>query len=191
MSYIKRISYGESKGKLKQIYDRIKGPQDYLDNILTVHSLRPHTLEGHMKLYKNVMHHDDNELPRWLLETIGIFVSMLNKCSYCVEHHFQGLCDLIKDDQKASAIRSALETRELGAVFDLQQCAILEYARIVTLKPWTVGKDEVESLRRVGLHDGQILEINQVAAYFAYANRTVLGLGVDTTGDILGFIHDE
>lgn len=30
------------------------------------------------------------------------------------------------------------------------------------------------------------LEINQVVAYFAYANRTVLGLGVNTEGEILG-----
>ena len=37
-----------------------------------------------------------------------------------------------------------------------------------------------------GYDDGEILEINQVAAYFAYANRTVLGLGCSTEGDILG-----
>jgi len=34
-----------------------------------------------------------------------------------------------------------------------------------------------------GLSDGQILEINQVAAYFAYANRTVLGLGVTSESE--------
>ena len=32
----------------------------------------------------------------------------------------------------------------------------------------------------------KVLEINQVAAYFNYANRTVLGLGVSTKGDIIG-----
>ena len=31
-----------------------------------------------------------------------------------------------------------------------------------------------------------MLEINQIAAYFNYANRTVLGLGCSITGDILG-----
>ncbi|NQV87627.1 MAG: hypothetical protein HQ492_11185 [Woeseiaceae bacterium] len=30
------------------------------------------------------------------------------------------------------------------------------------------------------------MEINQVTAYFGYANRTVLGLGVDAVGDIIG-----
>ena len=37
-----------------------------------------------------------------------------------------------------------------------------------------------------GSSDGEILEINQVTAYFNYANRTVLGLGVNTDSDILG-----
>ena len=41
-------------------------------------------------------------------------------------------------------------------------------------------------LRAAGWSDGQILEVNQTASYFAYANRTVLGLGVTTDGDELG-----
>jgi uncharacterized protein YciW len=41
-------------------------------------------------------------------------------------------------------------------------------------------------MRAAGFDDGEILEINQVVAYFAYANRTVLGLGITTEGDVLG-----
>jgi uncharacterized protein YciW len=41
-------------------------------------------------------------------------------------------------------------------------------------------------MRSAGLDDGEILEVNQVVAYFAYANRTVSGLGVTTAGDVLG-----
>ena len=37
-----------------------------------------------------------------------------------------------------------------------------------------------------GYTDGEILEINQVSAYFSYANRTVLSLGCNTDGDIIG-----
>jgi len=43
----------------------------------------------------------------------------------------------------------------------------------------------LDELRGLGVDDGRILELNQVTAYFAYANRTVLGLGVDTARDIL------
>ena len=53
--------------------------------------------------------------------------------------------------------------------------------------PGTAGRqNRVPRLRAAGLEDGEILEVNQVAAYFAYANRTVQGLGVTTDGDVLG-----
>lgn len=50
MSWIERIGYEQASGRRPAICDRIKGPHGELDNILTVHSLRPHTLEGHMAL---------------------------------------------------------------------------------------------------------------------------------------------
>ena len=47
-------------------------------------------------------------------------------------------------------------------------------------------EDLVIQMRNAGYSDGEILEINQVTAYFSYANRTVLGLGCSTEGDDLG-----
>jgi uncharacterized peroxidase-related enzyme len=157
-----------------------------VDNVLKIHSLRPHTLEAHMALYKNVLHHRGNSLPKWLLETIGIFVSLLNGCSYCVEHHFAGLRRLLRDDARAAAIRSALETETFAGVFDRRERTILDYTQRLTRAPAEMTDREIAALRDAGLDDGEILEVNQVASYFAYVNRTVLGLGVTTQGDTLG-----
>jgi len=103
MSWIRTIPYEKAEGRLKSIYDRIVGRNGYIDNILVLHSLRPHTLQGHMKLYKGVLHHSGNTLDKSLLETIGVYVSMLNRCAYCVEHHFNGLRRLLDDDSRAYA----------------------------------------------------------------------------------------
>jgi len=78
MSWIDSVSKRQAQGRLRELYQRVAGPGGNVDNVLQVHSLRPHTLEG------------------------------------------------------------------------------------------------------------EILEVNQVASYFAYVNRTVLGLGVTTEGDVLG-----
>jgi uncharacterized peroxidase-related enzyme len=185
VSWIERIPYDSATGRLRTIYDRITGPPGELDNILTVHSLRPHTLEGHMALYKNVLHHTGNRLPTWLLETIGVYVSLLNRCDYCVEHHFAGLRRLLADDDRATSIRAAIDTGDLEA-FEPRERAMLVYARKLTLDPASVSEADLERLRAAGMDDGEILEVNQVAAYFAYANRTVQGLGVTTDGDVLG-----
>ena len=62
----------------------------------------------------------------------------------------------------------------------------MEYARQLTRDPGGIRQDIIKRLRAAGYSDGEILEINQVSAYFSYANRTVLGLGCSTEGDILG-----
>ena len=71
-------------------------------------------------------------------------------------------------------------------MFDGREQAALRYAAKLTRQPSSLGGADIEAMREACFDDGQILEINQVVAYFAYANRTVLGLGVTTDGDVLG-----
>jgi uncharacterized peroxidase-related enzyme len=185
VSWIERIEYANSTGRLRQAYDRVRGPNGEIDNILAVHSLRPHTLEAHMALYKNALHHTANSLPTWLLEVVGVHVSGLNACDYCVDHHAAGLRRLLADDGRTDAILAALRSGGRGP-FDERLRAILDYAERLTLQPASVSQHDLAPMRAAGLDDGQILEVNQVVAYFAYANRTVQGLGVTTVGDVLG-----
>ena len=186
MSWIRTIPYDEADGRLRALYDRIRGPNGEIDNIMLCHGLRPHTLEGHMTLYKNVLHHRANALPRWLLEALGVYVSRLNGCTYCVDHHSAGLRRLLADESRADALLRAIETEELAAALRPAEVVLFRYARALTLRPAEVDRSLVEAMREAGWSDGEILEVNQLVAYFAYANRTVLGLGVTTEGDVLG-----
>ncbi len=187
MPWIDTIPYEDAIGPLKTIYDRVKGPGNKVDNILAMHSLRPHTLEGHMTLYKNVLHNSSNTVPKWFLETVGVWVSALNGCSYCVDHHFAGLKRLLKDDARSNEILAAIMARAMsGAPLDEAQKEALRYAEILTVAPRTLVQTDVQKLRDLGYTDGEILEINQVSAYFSYANRTVLGLGCSTDSETLG-----
>lgn len=186
MTWIDTVSYDDADGELRKLYDRIKGPDNNVDNIMLAHSLRPHSMQGHMTLYKYVLHHPRNTLPKIYLEAIGVYVSLLNSCEYCVEHHFSGMARLAGDDDRAAAIRLALENRRPEDAFAGAELTGLRYASKLTLAADAVTEHDIAALRESGLDDGQILEINQVTAYFGYANRTVLGLGVDTAGDIVG-----
>ncbi|MFQ5678952.1 MAG: carboxymuconolactone decarboxylase family protein [Gemmatimonadota bacterium] len=185
MSWIRALGYEESEGRLRELYDRVRGPGGQIDAILRLHSLRPHTLEGHLALYKAVLHHVGNRLPRPLLEALGAYVSLLNGCDYCVEHHFAGLRRLVGDEEHRG-IRRALERRRPQDVFDPREAAAFRYAERLTLEPGRLTREDVEELREAGLEDGEVLEVNQVVAYFAYANRTVLGLGGSAAGETLG-----
>lgn len=186
MTWIATVAYADAKGRLKTLYDRIKAPGGIIDNIMMAHSLRPHSLEGHMYLYKYVLHHSGNHLPKWFLEALGVYVSHLNGCEYCFEHHFAGMARLMDHDPRSDEIRTALAADRPEDAFEGEELVAMHYAKALTRDPAAVQEDHLVAMRSAGFDDGQILEINQVVSYFAYANRTVLGLGVSTDGDILG-----
>ncbi|MCP5092956.1 MAG: peroxidase-related enzyme [Gammaproteobacteria bacterium] len=186
MTWIATVAFEDATGKVRQLYERIKGPDNNVDNIMMAHSLRPHTMEGHMAIYKNVIHHPRNTLPKWLLEAVGVYVSLINKCDYCIEHHYAGMRRLLNDDERSSEIRTALEAEDPEQAFGGRELAALRYAAALTRTPTDISPEDLDALREASLDDGEILEVNQVAAYFNYANRTVLGLGINKDGDIIG-----
>lgn len=191
MSWIQTITYQEATGQLKKLYDKVKGPDNNVDNVLSIHSLRPHSLIGHMSLYKNVLHHSRNTLPKWYLEAIGVYVSNLNACDYCVAHHLAGLKRLWGDPQRGEQYLKAIKQELIPTFFDQKLNAGLRYAYTLTLKLDSISESHIQQLRTLGFTDGEILEINQVTSYFNYVNRSVLGLGVTTQGDILGLSPND
>jgi uncharacterized peroxidase-related enzyme len=186
VTWIDRTAPEHAHGPLAELYQRVRGPDGAVDNILQAHSLRPHTLTGHMGLYKSVLHHPANSLDPWFREALGVLVSQLNKCEYCVAHHTAGMRRLIDDDARSDVVAAALISGSWGDAFDSGQRAALAYARALTVNPSALDALDIDDLRAAGWDDGEILEINQIVAYFGYANRTVLGLGVETGGERLG-----
>lgn len=186
ISWIQTYSYDQSSGELRRLYDLVRGASGNVDNVVKVHSLRPHTLEGHYTLYKSILHHPDNVLPAETLEALGVFTSMTNGCEYSTAHHFEGLRRLLADDPRAAAIREAFAADRPEDVYSGKELALLRYARKLTLSPATISKSDIDGLRDAGATDGEILEANQVISYFNYANRTLDGLGVTLVGDVLG-----
>jgi len=186
MAWIKTIDYNEADPSLKRIYNRVKGPDNNVDNVLLIHSLRPHTLKGHMTLYKAVIHNSNNTLPKWYLEALGVYVSYLNKCNYCVEHHFVGFSRLIADDAKATQFIEAVKKDDLANYFDEQYYLGALYAKKLTQNHTSIIKDDIQELKAAGFSEGEILEINQLTSYFNYVNRMVVGLGVNIDGDVIG-----
>lgn len=184
--WIRTISYARSTGYLRTLYDRVKGPDNNVDNVMKAHSLRPHTMEGHSGLYRSVLHHTENSLPGWLLEALGVYTSMTNKCNYSVTHHFVGLSRLLGDQERADAMYKALAAGRPEDVFAGKELALFRYVRKLTKSPYELVETDIEVLREAGAEDGEILEANQVCAYFNYSNRLLNGLGVTTEGDSIG-----
>ena len=91
-----------------------------------------------------------------------------------------------KDYFSDEAYILALDCMDPAEPFTQREQLGLGYARKLTHTPGQIEEADINVLRDAGFDDGEILEINQVAAYFAYANRTVTGLGVNPEGEELG-----
>ena len=55
---------------------------------------------------------------------------------------------------------------------------MLDYVEKLTLSPGDVVESDLAPLREAGFTDRDILDICEVAAYYAYVNRMADGLGV-------------
>ena len=189
-AWIHMIPLEEAQAPLVAAYEKVKTPHGTVDNVMKAHSLRPHTMEGHVALYRSVLHNPDNTLPFWFLEVVASYVSMLNRCDYSLTHHFANARRLMADPARAEAVRLALLERAPERVFEGKQLALLIYAGKLTTDVAQMVKSDIDSLHAAGCDDGQILEVNQVCAYFNYSNRLLNGLGVTTQGDVIGYYKD-
>jgi len=137
------------------------------------------------------LHNSNNTLPKWYLEAIGVYVSYLNNCDYCVTHHFEGFKRLLNDEQKATDFMDTIKNNSLKDYFDEKFYFGMKYAEMITNSLDTITKSTIDNLKELGFSEGEILEINQVTSYFNYANRTVVGLGVNTEGDVIGLSPND
>lgn len=190
-AWIKMIEDAEATGLVKEMYDKARSPHGTVDNVMRCQSLRPHTIAGHMAIYKSVLHNPDNKLPFWFLEVVASYTSIINECDYSLTHHFTNARRLIKDKQKSDMIYQALKKGTPENSFTGKELALLNYAAKLTSSVAKMNQDDMKPLREAGCTDGEILEVNQVVAYFNYSNRVLNGLGVTTEGDVIGYYTEE
>ena len=190
-AWIDMIDEDQADEELREALESARTPHGTVDNVMRVHSLRPATMVGHVRLYRAALHDDRNEIPAWFQETIASYVSMLNDCAYSLANHWANARHLIGDDDKASRIREALSKRDPSLAFRGSELELLKYAEKLTLNPQSMTEEDVLRLREWGVDDGRILEANQIVGYFSYVNRLLNGLGVSTEGDVIGFYPDD
>ncbi len=195
-AWIEMVADEAASGELAEALDEARTPHGTVDNVMRVHSLRPSTMRGHVRLYRAILHDDANTLPAWLQETIGAYVSSLNGCAYSYANHWANARHLILERQGADRalverIAAAIEADAPERAFDGAELAMLRYAGKLTRTPEAMVETDLDDMRAAGVDDGRILEVNQIVGYFSYANRLLNGLGVTLDGDVVGYYAAE
>lgn len=91
-------------------------------------------------------------------------------------HHRRGLRRLLKDDDLLAAVEADWRNAPLSAA----RAAMLNYSVKLTRTPGKMVEADVTALRDAGFSDRDVLDIAEVVAYYAYANRIADGLGLKT-----------
>ena len=179
-AWIEVVPEDEADGLLAELYERERVPQTgAVDNILKIHSLHPETLRDHAELYKTLMF-GKGGLSRPEREMIGLIVSAVNHCYYCLRHHAVSLGRLTERTRPGFA--EGVERDFASADMTPRERAISDYVVKLTLTPWEMRRSDLQPMRDEGLSDGDILDANLTASYYAYVNRIADGLGVGVEG---------
>ena len=93
------------------------------------------------------------------------------------------MSELVHEEELLASLESDWRNADVSD----KQRAMLNYSFKLTATPWDMEQSDVENLRQVGFSDRDILDIAEVVAYYAYANRIADGLGVS----VESWIPDE
>ena len=81
MAHIPYISYDDASAELKKLYEKFGGANKTPANIIRVSGVNPGAMDGHLHLYKEVMH-KQSPVSRLQREMIAVTVSGINGCHY-------------------------------------------------------------------------------------------------------------
>lgn len=123
--------------------------------------------------YFNLLVNKEGHLSNADRELLGVVVSNVNHCTYCVVSHTAALRTYTEDERTADLV--AINWRQ--ADLPERETAMAAYAEKLTLHPAEMVEADLEPLRSVGLDDHQILELVQVVGMFNLTNRVSSALG--------------
>jgi uncharacterized peroxidase-related enzyme len=106
----------------------------------------------------------------------AVATSRANGCVYCASVHARLHAQLTKDP---TLIQRLLDDGVEGDQPERER-AVIDYAVKLTRDPAAMTAADLAPLRAAGYSDAEILDINNAAAVFAWANRLMLTLGEGT-----------
>ena len=112
-------------------------------------------------------------LPRAERELGATVASRVNGCVYCASVHAQRFEQLAK---RSDVIEQLFED-PASAGTSAREKAIIAFSIELTLRPDSISKEHIRALKVAGLNDGEVLDLIQSVALFAWANRLMLNLG--------------
>ncbi len=174
MAWIDTVEWADADGPLREAYDWQAAALGAPAEFTMLGSLYPPIVEERLRLYRTV-EHCPSQLTAIERQAAALVTSRLNGTDHCASGLRLKLESLGLAAEALDAIDADPGNVQIG---DERFDAICAYSAKLTLSPASVIRDDVDPLREHGLSDLDILDLNNMVAYYAYINRVVMGLGL-------------
>lgn len=136
-------------------------------------SLYPALVAERLRLYR-VVEQCPSGLDPVERQAAALVVSVLNRTDHCAS----GLV-LKLESLGGGAVAAAIRARPAGpATGDARLDAICGHAAKLATSPGEMTAADLDELRTHGLTDLDLVDLNNMVAYYSYINRVVMGLGL-------------
>jgi uncharacterized peroxidase-related enzyme len=163
--WIASVPPEHATGLLAEAYQSQFDKIGKVTELTQIGSLYPELVAKRLELYA-VVDATPSAVPDHVRRTVALLTSVLNGCLFCTVGHTEEL---------AQAIKQSPETVTIG---DPAADAAIAYARKLVTDPRHIEAADVTALRDAGWTDLDILDINNISAYYCYINRVAAGLGL-------------
>jgi uncharacterized peroxidase-related enzyme len=171
--WIASIAPRDATGELADAYALQMEKLGHVTALTQIGSLYPEIVAQRLRLYE-VAESAPSTIPDWARRTVALLTSALNGCRFCTVGHTQRLTDA-GYAEIAEQIKRHPDTVSTG---DPSVDALLSYVRKLVRTPGEITEDDITTLRAAGWSDLDILDVNNLSAYYSYINRVATGLGL-------------
>jgi len=176
MAWIETVDWTDATGDLKAAYDWQASKLGEPAEFTMLGSLYPAIVEERLRLYRAV-EGCPSDVPDIERQMAAYVTSLLNGTAHCASGLRLKLRSLGVDEGTLTAVESNPSSPATGhARLD----AVCAHAAKLTTRPTEMSEDDLTRLRAHGLSDLDLLDINNMIAYYNYINRVVNGLGLRT-----------
>jgi uncharacterized peroxidase-related enzyme len=174
MVWIETVPWDASDGALRDAYDWQAAALGEPAEFTLLGSLYPPVVEERLRLYR-VVENCPSGLSPVERQAAAFVTSRLNGTDHCAS----GLRLKLESLGLPAATLDAIEAQPAApATGDNRLDAILSHAAKLTSTPTEMSEADIDSLRQVGLDDLDVVDLNNMVAYYCYINRIVMGLGL-------------
>jgi uncharacterized peroxidase-related enzyme len=154
-------SIEEAPAASQPLLEGVKKKLGSVPNVFRLMAVSPAATEGHIGMFDAL---NKGELPAQTRERIALAIAEINGCSYCLSAHTYVGKNLAKlDDVEIMANRN-------GSSNDPKADAAVKFAVKIARERGHVSEEDVQTVKKAGYSDAQIIEIVQHVALNTWTN---------------------